>query len=99
VSTWPAGGRELFLPPSVCEIADANPVEVARAVGRLIARNLDPAEVRNVALNLMLPHRRVFLRELEAILGAGLEKTAGERAMLPGTPYALLHYLKIPDYA
>ena len=76
VSTPSEGGREEFYNDRDVIVSDPEPEAIARAVREMVARNLDPTEVRERALKRVAEIREVFLREVQGLIdenGGGVD--------------------------
>ena len=62
------GGRNHLLRPEFAVEAAADPAAIARAAKELLARNLDPVEVRNAALRLVSFERQRFYADAGAYM-------------------------------
>jgi len=68
VSTPNSGGRDDFFSPDHSLSAEPTPEAVSQAVGEMLARRLDPWEVRGATLARIQPHRNRFCELVQSIL-------------------------------
>lgn len=67
VSTRSEGGRDVFFDPDYVMVVDDDPAAVAAGVRELVARRLDPEEIRRRTLAKVLEFRGVFIDLVQRI--------------------------------